>query len=72
MSAADTAPVDDQTRESARLLKRVPGRARPQKEALREFEEGVAQLRQHYDPVFWPLFVPEEHVSLARRVGVRM
>ena len=59
MSAAETAPVDDQTRESGKLLKRVPGRARPQKEALREFEKAVAELRQRYQPVFWPLFVPE-------------
>ncbi|MFC7848217.1 hypothetical protein ACFUTU_07025 [Arthrobacter sp. NPDC057388] len=60
MSAAETDTVpDDHTPEPGRLLTRVPGRARPQKQALREFEEGVAQLRQQYDPVFWPLFVPE-------------
>lgn len=60
MSTAETGPVsDDQTREPGKLLMRVPGRARPQKQALREFEKGVAELRQQYEPVFWPLFVPE-------------
>jgi hypothetical protein len=47
---------------------RVPGRARPQKQALREFEESAAMLRQRYDPVFWPLFVPDSKDAFRWRV----
>lgn len=60
MSAAKTGPdFDDKTCGPGPLLMRVPGLARPQKEALRDFEKGVGQLRQQYKPVFWPLFVPD-------------
>lgn len=52
------APVD-QAAASRQLLMRVPGRARPQRAALEEFDKGVAELRKRYKPVFWPLFIPE-------------
>lgn len=40
------------------LLKKVPGRARPQKQVLALFEEEIAELRRRYKPEFWSLFVP--------------
>ncbi len=40
------------------LLMRVPGRARSRKQVLKEFEEGVEELKRRYEPVFWPFFVP--------------
>lgn len=60
MSATSTAPVsEDQSDEPGRLLTRVPGRARPQNKALREFEKSVAELRERYKSMFWPLLIPE-------------
>lgn len=59
---------EDQTPVRGTLLTRIPGRARPQKQALKEFEEGVAELRQRYKPVFWPLFVPEARDMFRWRV----
>jgi hypothetical protein len=41
------------------LLTKVPGRARPQRQVLAEFNEYVAELRQRYKPVFWFLFIPK-------------
>lgn len=45
--------------EPGALLMRVPGRARPQKQALKAFEETVAALKQRYKPEFWFFFVPK-------------
>lgn len=41
------------------LLKRVPGRARSQKQVREEFEKGVVEMRERYDRAFWPLFIPD-------------
>lgn len=41
------------------LLTKVPGRARPQKQAFALFEEGVAELRRRYIPEVHCLFVPK-------------
>lgn len=59
MHAAENRDPTDQVHAPGSLLTRVPGRARPQMEALREFEKGVAELRQQYEPTFWPLLIPE-------------
>lgn len=48
---ADTAP--------GALLTRLPGRARPRKQALEEFEKQAEALRRRYKPVFWPFFIPK-------------
>lgn len=42
-----------------RLLTKVPGRARPQKQVLAEFKEHVTEMRRRYKPVFWVLFIPK-------------
>lgn len=42
-----------------RLQTRIPGRARPRALALKEFEEGVAELRRRYRPEFWCFFIPK-------------
>lgn len=41
------------------LLTRLPGRARPRMQALKEFEENAEALRRRYQPVLWPVFVPK-------------
>lgn len=41
------------------LLRKVPGRARPQKQVLALFREEVAELRRRYKPEFWLLFIPK-------------
>lgn len=41
------------------LLTRIPGRARPRAQAVKEFEEATADLKKRYRREFWPLFVPE-------------
>jgi hypothetical protein len=59
MSSEKTAPSpEDETPVHGALLTRLPGRARPQKLVLEEFEKGVAELRQQYEPALWPLFIP--------------
>ncbi|MBT2513098.1 hypothetical protein [Arthrobacter sp. ISL-30] len=68
MHAAENRDPADQKPAPGSLLTRVPGRARPQKEALQEFEKAVAELRQQYEPVFWPLFVPEAKEMFRWRV----
>lgn len=50
------------------LLARVPGRARPRTEVLREFEESVADLRRRMEPAFWPLFIPKAEDMFRWRV----
>lgn len=45
--------------EPGSLLTRVPGRARSRTEVVKEFDEGVADLRRRMKPAFWPLFVPK-------------
>lgn len=44
-------------------LTRLPGRARPRAEALRDVEEQVRKRRDRVDPALWPLLVPvpEKH-----------
>jgi hypothetical protein len=44
---------------AGKLLTKVPGRARPRTEALKEFEEGVVDLRCRMKPAFWPLLIPK-------------
>lgn len=56
MTAADQ---DEGSNKPGALLKRVPGRARPQKQALKAFEETVAALKRRYRPEFWFFFVPK-------------
>ncbi|WP_026927132.1 hypothetical protein [Granulicoccus phenolivorans] len=41
------------------LLTRVPGRAQPRAQAVKEFEKAVAALKKRYRREFWPLFVPK-------------
>lgn len=40
------------------LLTRVPGRATPRAQVLKEFEEGVAEPRRRYVRALWPLLIP--------------
>lgn len=47
------------TYEPGQFMTRVPGRARAQAAAMRDFDEGVAELRRRYKPAFWSLFIPE-------------
>lgn len=49
----------DQRPAPGSLLTKVPGRARPQKQVLAEFNEQVTELRRRYKPEFWALFVPK-------------
>ncbi|WP_309082202.1 hypothetical protein [Zhihengliuella sp.] len=56
MSGAER--VDSDSANGA-LLMRVPGRARPQKQALKAFEETVAALKRRYKPEFWFFFIPK-------------
>lgn len=41
------------------LLARLPGRARPRAEAVKEFDELVEALERGYDRALWPLLVPK-------------
>lgn len=56
---------------SGRLLKRVPGQARPVREALEEYEKGVAQLRQRLEPALRLFFVPEAKDVFRWRIQLR-
>lgn len=40
------------------LLTRVPGRSTHRAQALKDFQEGIEELRRNYKPAFWPLFLP--------------
>lgn len=40
------------------LLKRLPGRAQPREQALKEFEEFVKEQRRYYKPEYWALLIP--------------
>ena len=51
------------------LLTRLPGRARPNSRALKEFEEYVADLRRRWlKPAIWPLFEPRAEKQYRWRV----
>lgn len=50
--------VMDEDFESGQLVTTVAGRSRPRSEAVADFEEGVAKLRQRYHQAVWPLFIP--------------
>ena len=50
------------------LLARVPGRSRSRVEVLKDFEEGVADLRSRMKPAFWPLFIPKAEDMFRWRV----
>ncbi|QAY60035.1 hypothetical protein ET475_08555 [Microbacterium protaetiae] len=63
-----TSDPEDATRSRGTLLMKVPGRARPQKQALKEFNEAVTELRRRYEPAFWPLVVPEARDMFRWRV----
>lgn len=63
-AAADTAATVDRRNHTAppgadSLLTKIPSRARPRTQVLREFDEGVADLRRRMKPVLWPLFIPK-------------
>lgn len=51
--------ADDSILMPGHLLAKIPGRARPRAQALREFEENVTKLRLGCNPVLWPIFVPD-------------
>jgi hypothetical protein len=59
MHTTEKIDLTDQTPSPGSLLKRVPGRARSQKQVREEFEKGVAEMRERYERAFWPLFIPE-------------
>lgn len=54
-----TQPMTTDTPAAGRLLTRLPGRAKPRAEALKEFDELVEALKPRYDPGLWPLLIPK-------------
>ena len=50
---------EDEQAARGSLLTRVPGRARPRTQALKEFEENAEALRRGSKPVFWSVLVPK-------------
>jgi hypothetical protein len=59
VTASDDTAHSSATTDAGRLLTKVAGRARPRTEALKEFEDGVADLRRRMEPAFWPLLIPK-------------
>lgn len=68
MRVTDQDVVAADSAEPGSLLARVPGQARPRVEVLKEFEEGVADLRSRMKPAFWPLFIPKAEDMFRWRV----
>jgi hypothetical protein len=68
MDATENSDPTFQTSAPGSLLKRVPGRARAQKQVREEFEKGIAEMRQRYKSAFWPLFIPNARDMFRWRV----
>jgi hypothetical protein len=41
------------------VIRRLPGRARPREEVLREYQESNAKVRRNIPAVLWEFFAPD-------------